>query len=248
MRIMLCNHQIHREVREMLCSREVCFSSIHDTGHIECNVPCFHGVDFAKTSLRFHINPFQYPECIADLWDGLVLLCKSLRRAARIPCVNIRCDGTMPRMNSPLHVNEDDLERGPLNCVFLLQPFNLLPLATKATITVVGGPLNDLWWDNVVLQRWTEQYSRQLETWTLRRAKHVNAIPQQQQLLRESEPMVWDITVYNRHCEAIMKDFNNTSMNVDAEMAARQESADPQRLSTEESRLSLCSFRAISSA
>ncbi|OAG38321.1 hypothetical protein AYO21_07441 [Fonsecaea monophora] len=227
MRLMLCNHQIHREVRELLCNQELRFSAVHDTGHIESNVPCLHGADLAKTRLQFDINPFQYPERIPELWDGLVALCKSLERVPRIPRVDIRCDGTMPRMTPPLHVNEDDLERGPLNCVLLLQPFNLLPVATKAVITVLGGPLNDLWCDNATIQNWAEQYSRQLETRTRRRVKHGDAIPQQGLMLKKREPIVWDIAVYKKLCAAILEDFGDASLDIiDSEAPTWQKTAE----------------------
>ncbi|KIW97288.1 uncharacterized protein Z519_02680 [Cladophialophora bantiana CBS 173.52] len=124
----------------------------------------------------------------------------------------------MPRMIQPLHVNEDDLERGPLNCIFLLQPFNLLPLATKAIISVLGGPTSRLWSDNAALQRWTEDYGRQLERRTLRRIKHANAIPQQRLLLKKPEPLVWNMSAYKSHCEAIVDDFSNTTLDVSCEM------------------------------
>ncbi|EXJ72352.1 uncharacterized protein A1O5_04856 [Cladophialophora psammophila CBS 110553] len=124
----------------------------------------------------------------------------------------------MPRMIHPLHINEDDLERGPLNCIFLLQPFNLLPLATKAIITVLGGPTSDLWSENAALRRWTEDYGRQLERSTLRRIKHVNAIPQQRLLLKKREPLVWNMPAYKSHCEAIVEDFSNSALDAGCEM------------------------------
>ncbi|OAP61213.1 hypothetical protein AYL99_03414 [Fonsecaea erecta] len=133
----------------------------------------------------------------------------------------------MPRMTPPLHVNEDDLDRGPLNCVLLLQPFNLLPVASKANIVIVGGPLNDLWWNSAFLQRWAEQYARQLETWTPRRIKHVKAIPQHRRLLKERGSIVWDLVPYGKLCRAIMEDFSNTSLDVDGEMPTTQRLADP---------------------
>jgi len=73
------------------------------------------------------------------------MLCQEIRNLSHISHIKIEFDGTLPRTQAPLYINEDDLDRAPSIIIILLQPFGLLRNVGKVEIDIFGGPLNDSW-------------------------------------------------------------------------------------------------------
>jgi hypothetical protein len=176
--IILCNRQMYQEVRSFLHRRTISFSSLPDARQIIANIPCLHALDFSKVPcIKFEVNLFQYTPTVPDIYTSLVSLCQSLRKVSRIPHIQIECDGILPRTKPPLYINEDDLERGPLNIVLLLQPFNLLHNIGQVELIILGGPLNNLWSKSIALQEFTMRLKKQMEAPSLPYMQHITAIP-----------------------------------------------------------------------
>lgn len=209
--LLLCNRQVNREFRRIWRMQEIYLSSCHDTGRIKCSLPCFHGLSLSSTSVRFDINPFQHKETILELWNSIALLCTVLTRAKKISKLDIFCDGTLPRKKPPLHINEDDLERGPLNIVLLLQPFRLLAHVQRASISILGGPLNDPWSRDTVLQTWTQRYARNIESPPFLRVEQNNLLANLSHQLK-GEGLLWDIALYRaQHQKLLSESFMITN-------------------------------------
>lgn len=166
--ILLCNKQIFHEARELLLCRPISFSTDPldpSSSKILSSIPCLHGLDCSRVPyIRFELNPFQHITSIPMLWLSLLSICEHLRRGSAIRHLQIKFDGTVPRTRPPLYINEDDLDRGPLNIALLLHPFKLLHDVGQADIVVLGGPLNDPWSENIPLREFGAFLKKQLET------------------------------------------------------------------------------------
>lgn len=62
-----------------------------------------------------------------------------------------------------MYINENDIERGPLVIVRLLQPFNLLSNVGQSNVAILGGALNNLWSTNIQLHSFATRLTERLE-------------------------------------------------------------------------------------
>ncbi|CAD6451382.1 c2d81898-a4f9-4649-98fa-5c25db1ef839 [Sclerotinia trifoliorum] len=190
--VICCNRQIYAEVRDLLHRRTISFSSTPDQEYLVSNIPCLHGLDFSQVPLvKFELNPFQYTTTIPELWRSLLLLCHALKRFSHIPQLQIECDGRLPRTKPPLYLDETDLDRGPLVTALLLQPFNLLHNIGDAKVTILGGPLNNLWSKNIALQNFGNRLVQQLKASDAPYRHHVINIQRLQRQLRRNPEALW---------------------------------------------------------
>jgi hypothetical protein len=193
--VILCNTQIFHEVRDFLHCRPILFSSNPSdpgNGDVLSNIPCLHGVDCSRVPfIRFELNPFQYITSIPTLWSSLLSICQCVRKVSGIQHLQIECDGMLPRIKPPLYINEVDLDRGPLNIVLLLQPFNLLHNIGHAEIAILGGPLNDLWTENIPLRDFAVLLIKRLEAPDAIHAQHVMNIQHLHREMQQSPPSLW---------------------------------------------------------
>ncbi|KAF7854667.1 hypothetical protein EAF04_010236 [Stromatinia cepivora] len=190
--VICCNQQIYAEVRDILHRRTISFSSSPNQEHLISNIPCLHGLDFSQVSrVKFELNPFQYTTTIPELWKSLLSLCQALKSFSRIPHLHIECDGRLPRTKPPLYIDETDLDRGPLITALLLQPFNLLHNIGNAEITILGGPLNNLWSKNIALQNFAIRLAEQLEGSEAPRRHHIISLQRLQRQLRRNPEVLW---------------------------------------------------------
>ncbi|APA13433.1 hypothetical protein SS1G_07962 [Sclerotinia sclerotiorum 1980 UF-70] len=190
--IICCNRQIYAEARDILHRRTISFSSSPDQEYLISNVPCLHGLDFSQVPrVKFELNPFQYTTTIPELWKSLLLLCHALKRFFHIPHLQIECDGRLPRTKPPLYLDETDLDRGPLVTAILLQPFNLLRNIGHAEVSILGGPLNNLWSKNIALQNFANRLAQQLEASDAPYRHHGINLQRLQHLLRRNPESLW---------------------------------------------------------
>lgn len=144
--LILCNRQMHAEIRAFLTRRGLHFCTVPDSYDISANVSCLHMLNLLpNAAIRFEINPFQYIHTIPSVYEGLTMICQSLTGKSAIPRIVIDVDGTLPRDKPPFYVNEFEVERALVHIIVLLAPFRLLYGAEVAEIAITGGPLTDPW-------------------------------------------------------------------------------------------------------
>jgi hypothetical protein len=205
--VLLCNKQIFNELHSMLDTRAVSFSACPESGNITSSILCLHGVNFSRvSSVRFELNPFQYTTSLPRLWLSLLLICKVLRKVPSISHLRIEIDGTLPRTKPPLYLNELDLDRGPLNIVLLLQPFNLLHNIRQVEIDILGGPLNDLWSENATLKDFASRLRKRMEAADVADTRHVVSVWQLRRQMRQHPSVLWFNDSYESTYAALVSD------------------------------------------
>jgi hypothetical protein len=144
--IIHCNRQLYQEVRSFLHRRTISIATVPDSSELITNTPCLNARFFSNSRrISFSINPFQYTPALPGVYLSLAMLCQEIRNLSHISHIKIEFDGTLPRTQAPLYINEDDLDRDPSIIIILLQPFGLLRNVGKVEIDIFGGPLNDSW-------------------------------------------------------------------------------------------------------
>jgi hypothetical protein len=109
-----------------------------------------------------------------------------------------------------MYINEVDLERGPLIIVLLLQPFNLLYNVGQAKVTILGGPLNNLWSTNLQLQSFAARLTKQMEAPELLYRKHISNLRQVNHGLQQNRGVFWYDNSYRHAYVSLVKDCGFT--------------------------------------
>lgn len=192
-----CNRQVFYDAVDTLHLNNLALSTHPESTDIYANVRCFHCLDFSRIrNIHFQINPFQYTETIPAIWNRIQLICRRMEDSP-LDALTINFDGTLPRSEPPLYINEGDLDRAPLNIVLLLLPFRILSRVYSFEISVVGGPLNDPWVCNRPLQNFISRLA--LERTTRSCSKGLNLLQLDYQLSRTN--LLWDLERLRRICE-----------------------------------------------
>lgn len=161
----LCCHKLHDEVRAFVARRTLRISTRHDSANLYANFSCLCGFRyFPPYRICVNINPFQYRQTIPSLYTAMLCTSRDLRKIPRLPRVEIRFEGILPRRTPPFCVDELDLERAPLHMIVLFFPFRVLNRVAAGYVSIVGGPLNDPWADYRFLTEFAKQVCRSMET------------------------------------------------------------------------------------
>jgi hypothetical protein len=206
---LLCNRQIYEEAVDVLHHVNLEVSTSPTSKHLQSNLQCLHHLNFTRLrQIRYQINPFQYTETITDVWSKILSSSKRIKNGS-LKSLRIEFDGTLPRLKPPLYINENDLERGPLNIAIFLQPFCLIHHILDLKISVLGGPLNDPWSNKTALQTFIKCMERDAGNPHNRKEDLYGPVIADTQFELCSTNFIWNLTRFREVTQRLLARLNS---------------------------------------